>query len=140
MSSDGQGRVTRRWQLAPDAVASRVARRLVRSACEDWGVDPGVCYDALVVVTELVTNVVEHAGTECRLAISIGDQNLRIEVRDFDRSRPRLRSTTDTGFARGRGLHVVASLAAHWGVTVHGDGKSVWATLATTPPHARPAH
>ena len=95
---------------------------------------PGVRYDALVVVTELVTNVVEHSGTECQLALSIGDQNLRIEVRDFHRSRPRPRSTPDTGFARGRGLQIVAALSSRWGVTVFDDGKSVWALLATTPP------
>jgi anti-sigma regulatory factor (Ser/Thr protein kinase) len=141
VSSNGQGRVTRRWQLTPDPLAARVARRLIRSACDDWGVDPGVCYDALVVVTELVTNVVEHAGTECRLAISIGKESLRIEVRDFHRSRPRPRSTTYTGLARGRGLHLVASLSSQWGVTVLNDGKTVWAMLATTPPpQTPPAH
>ena len=36
-----------------------------------------------MVVTELVTNVVEHAGTECQVTVSVGGEGLRIEVRDF---------------------------------------------------------
>jgi hypothetical protein len=33
------------------------------------------------------------------------------------------------GARRGRGLHLVAQLAANWGVTDHPDGKTVWATV-----------
>jgi hypothetical protein len=54
VSSDGSDRVSQRWQLTPDPVSARVARRLIHSVCEDWAVHDQACYDALVVVTELV--------------------------------------------------------------------------------------
>lgn len=94
-------------------------------------VDRAACYDALVVVTELVTNVVEHAGTACQLTVSVGGEGLRIEVRDFNRSRPRPR-LRGTWPARGQGLRVVASLSLQWGVTEFDDGKSLWAVLPVT--------
>jgi anti-sigma regulatory factor (Ser/Thr protein kinase) len=113
-----------------------VARGLLRSACEDWTVDRGTCDDALLVVTELITNVVEHAGTECRLTVSVDGGGLRIEVRDFHQSPPpRLRPTTGWR-SRGHGLQIVALLSTQWGVSEHADGKSLWAVLSgSSPPH-----
>jgi hypothetical protein len=35
---------------------------------------------------------------------------------------------------------VVAALATRWGVTQHADGKTVWASVSTAPPAARPGH
>ena len=103
MSSDGSDRVSQRWQLAPDPVSARVARSLIHSVCEDWAVHDQACYDALAVVTELVTNVVEHAGTECQLTVSIGGEGLRIEVRDFNQSRPLRPGRQVSGPRVGRG-------------------------------------
>jgi two-component sensor histidine kinase len=140
VSSDGSDRVSRRRQLTPDPVSARVARRLIHSVCEDWAVHDQACYDALVVVTELVTNVVEHAGTECQLTVSIGGEGLRIEVRDFDQSRPPRTRPSSLWPARGQGLRVVALLSSQWGVTELDDGKSLWAILPiTSPPQARRA-
>jgi two-component sensor histidine kinase len=140
VSSDGSDRVSQRWQLTPDPGSARVARRLIHSVCDDWAVHDQTCHDALVVVTELVTNVVEHAGTECQLTVSIGDEGLRIEVRDFDQSRPPRLRPSSIWPARGHGLRVVALLSSQWGVTELDDGKSLWAVLPiTTPPQTRRA-
>jgi serine/threonine-protein kinase RsbW len=134
--SEGWDWLRRRWQLTPDPVSAGAARRLIRSACEDWAVDSATCDSALVVVTELVTNVVEHAGTQCELTASVSGEELRIEVRDFHRSRPRPRLAR-TWSARGQGLRIVASLSSQWGVTEFDDGKSLWAVLPmTSPPQA----
>jgi hypothetical protein len=135
VSSDGSDRVSQRWQLTPDPVSARVARRLIHSVCEDWAVHDQACYDALVVVTELVTNVVEHAGTECQLTVSIGGEGLRIEVRDFNQSRPPRPRPSSIWPARGQGLRVVALLSSQWGVTELDDGKSLWAICRS--PHPR---
>jgi hypothetical protein len=138
VSIDGSDRVSRRWQLSPDPVSARVARRLIHSVCQDWAVDDQTCYDALVVVTELVTNVVEHAGTQCQLTVSVGGEGLRIEVRDFSQSRPPRPRPSSIWPAHGQGLRVVALLSSRWGVTELDDGKSLWAVLPiTSPPQAR---
>jgi hypothetical protein len=42
-----------------------------------------VCEDAELVTNELIANVVDHAGTRCTLDVSVTDQGLLIEVRDF---------------------------------------------------------
>ncbi|HXV94164.1 MAG TPA: hypothetical protein VD813_12750, partial [Pseudonocardia sp.] len=54
--------VSRRRDLPADAHAPRAARAFVREACADWNV-PDVADEAALVVTELVSNAVEHAGT-----------------------------------------------------------------------------
>ena len=46
---------------------------MIRSACVAWGIDDGVGEDAELVATELVANVVDHAGTSCRLDVSLTD-------------------------------------------------------------------
>jgi hypothetical protein len=87
---------------------------VIRSACLAWGVADEVCDDAELVASELVANVVDHAGTACTLDVSINDQCSR----------------------RGRGLQVVAAVSTHWGVTTFHNGKSVWALLPKVSPKA----
>ena len=101
---------------------------MIRSACLSWGIDDGVGEDAELVATELVANVVDHAGTPCRLDVSVTDDGLLIEVRDFYPVHRHSRSRS-TWRRRGRGLHVVAAVSSRWGVTPFPDGKSVWALL-----------
>jgi two-component sensor histidine kinase len=82
-----------------------------------------------VVATELVTNVLQHAGTECELTVNVESEGLRVEVRDF-RSGPAPRlPTTKEWIQRGWGLQVVALLSTQWGVTELEDGKVLWAVL-----------
>jgi hypothetical protein len=51
----------RRWELAPEPESAGIARRLVWSVCTDWGVGDEVREDALLVVSELISNVVDRA-------------------------------------------------------------------------------
>jgi anti-sigma regulatory factor (Ser/Thr protein kinase) len=96
-------------------------------------VDPEVCEDARLIATELVANVVDHAGTDCTLTLSLDGDELRMEVRDFypcPAPRPR---PFDMHARRGRGLQVVSMLSIQCGVNEFTDGKSVWAALSATP-------
>ena len=102
---------------------------MIRSACLSWGIDDGVGEDAELVATELVANVVDHAGTPCRLDVSLTDDGLLIEVRDFYPCPPPQPQPVNLSSRRGRGLHVVAAVSSRWGVTTFPDGKSVWALL-----------
>src|SRR4051812_31925182 len=117
------------WKLSPEPTSARTARVLVRSACQQWQVDDEACEDALLVATELVANVVDHAGTHRKLTVSLDGEGLRIDVRDFYRCPPPQARPVDLEAPRGRGLQVVSGLA-RWGVTEFDDGKSVCAVLS----------
>lgn len=96
--------------------------------------------DAVLVVDELVSNAYRHAAAPraCRLALLDRGRRLRVEVDDASSDPPRMRTPDRSG---GRGLVLVARLAAAWGVQHYRDHKTVWAELtvqgAGTGGHAR---
>ena len=140
-----------RFALAADRVAPRRhvairlpavveapsrARALVHDACVSWQVE-ALSPAASIVVSELVSNAVEHAGTDLVVTLSLPHQYLHVAVRDGSRARPR-QSAFDhyrepTAMQRGRGLHLVDGFATAWGVLPCADGKIVWATLRAVP-------
>jgi len=87
--------------------------------------------DAALLVSELVTNSVQHAGQPPGAPVHIRaaavDGVVRVEVHDHGRGpvRPRAPGPRHGGF----GLHLVDRLAARWGVS-HDDGTRVWFELA----------
>jgi anti-sigma regulatory factor (Ser/Thr protein kinase) len=85
--------------------------------------------DAVVVISELVTNAVEAATENGVLAVHIHHGELTIKVTDRAEGWP-TPQRQDVNARRGRGLMIVDSITASWGVTVSGAGKTVWATLA----------
>ncbi|HEX2772055.1 MAG TPA: ATP-binding protein, partial [Micromonosporaceae bacterium] len=113
------------------------ARRLVESTCRAWGADQ-LAQVAMVVASELVSNSVEHAGTDLDVGISVGAGAVRIGVRDRTAEPPQRpdpepapasEPAPGTVDLRSRGLLIVSALAANWGFLMCGDGKSVWATV-----------
>ena len=92
--------------------------------------------DALLLVSELVTNAVVHAGTSVHLSIdTTDDDSIRIEVTDRSPgTTPMLRSAAspDTS-AGGRGLVLLNALATSWGTSHLASEKSVWFTLGAAP-------
>ncbi len=94
--------------------------------------------DIVLVVSELVTNAIRHAGGHGALRLVVGLDNVRIEVDDHQtRLRPR---STDVNLRGGRGLALVAAVSARWGVVTRHDGKTVWAECRrATRPHRNPA-
>jgi anti-sigma regulatory factor (Ser/Thr protein kinase) len=115
--------------LPADPTAPRRARALLRAAIEDWDLDDDLYQDAAMVVTELVANAVDHAGTPSTLSVGLDDRGLHLAVRDSRPDRaPRPRPVDPTA-PRGRGLQMIDALTVTWGVTLHTDGKTVWAVL-----------
>ncbi len=132
--------------LSGSSLAPGSARALVRAAIAEWtGLGlPGAEHltdrladDALLVVSELVTNAVVHAGTdvqlECRLE---GDDQdtaaLLVEVSDHHPSRAPRGSEPETPQDTpeyGRGLRLVGALSEAWGITYRTGRKTVWARL-----------
>ncbi|HEX2039881.1 MAG TPA: SpoIIE family protein phosphatase [Acidimicrobiales bacterium] len=117
-----------RRTLPHDLAAAAEARWALRQLGEEWGVDVD---DALVPLSELVTNAVLHTGDgEVELEVAFEDGVLRVEVGDRMEDPPRpLSHELDAG--TGRGLRLVAALTDRWGVLPVADGKRVWFELCT---------
>ncbi|WP_328879768.1 ATP-binding protein [Streptomyces sp. NBC_00299] len=112
-----------------------LARRRVRDHLADWGHGQrdAALEDAVLLVSELATNVVRHGPLlerEFEVAVTaLADGSCLIEVSDEGQYAPRLRSVGESEEA-GRGLHLVENLAAAWGVWSRGrHGKTVWALV-----------
>lgn len=110
-------------------VSATDARHFARDVLEGWGCH-GLVSDAELVVSELVTNAVLHAGTSGRLVLRLGTERLRVEVVDEGAGDPRPQPW-DPLRPGGRGLLIVSEIARRWGVEhVDHDAKVVWAELA----------
>jgi anti-sigma regulatory factor (Ser/Thr protein kinase) len=117
--------------LPASPAAAPVARRLLGRACHSWSVQE-LLEPAELVTTELVANAVRHAGNRVVLTVSLRQGNLQISVGDDSRALPHQRAATSSD-EHGRGLLMVDALSTDWGTTCVGDGKVVWAKVATTP-------
>lgn len=128
--------------LPGSPLAPGSARSLVRASFDEWTECGLLCpeqrrvaEDALVVVSELVTNAVVHAGTDVEVDWWLEGREetaFVVEVTDRHPSRAPRDHPGETPYETpefGRGLRLVASLAESWGVTYRTGAKSVWARL-----------
>lgn len=96
---------------------------------------PGLPNEAIqtvaLVVSELATNCVQHAGTEFRLKVHRDSGQVHVEVTDGSKQQPTLRHPSPSQ-PHGRGLQIVDVLARRWGVIQGGagTGKTVWCRIA----------
>ncbi|KUL39636.1 ATP-binding protein [Actinoplanes awajinensis] len=119
--------------LRPDTDAPSTARNLVSDACLAWGL-AHLLHPSRLVMSELVTNAVEHAGTEIRVVVAWRGTGLHLSVGDgsprmphlLRPPRPRQGHPLDE---RGRGLRAVHETAELWGAVPTPEGKVVWATV-----------
>ncbi len=118
-------------ELRPSAKAPATARHFIAVTCEASGVDPQVCSTAALLVSELVTNAVLHAGTDVIMHVTPGAARLRVEVVDGSPGGLVRVQDSDPTSSRGRGLRLVDLLAREWGVLESEAGKTVWFELAT---------
>ena len=82
--------------------------------------------DAVLLVSELVTNAVRHGqGSTLRLTARVDAGSLRVEVVDAGSGFEPPHRRPDAASPGGRGLEIVASLADHWGV-YEGNSTHVW--------------
>ncbi|MEH0973117.1 ATP-binding protein [Micromonospora sp. CPCC 205546] len=116
-----------RARLDPVAGACRRARELVTEACARWNL-PETVGPASLVLSELVGNVVRHAGTPMRVTLTLCRPYLHVAVADGSRTQVRA-GCPDVDAEGGRGLMLVRELAQGWGSAPAGDGKVVWAML-----------
>jgi len=122
-------RVLRQHDLACDVGSPVAARAFLVRTLVDWGL-AGAAEPAAQVVTELVSNAVQHARTPCRVLVTLDDAGLHVGVRDFGHRAPVRIRPVAVDAPSGRGLHLVALLSRSWGVLEHRPGRTVWADLA----------
>jgi anti-sigma regulatory factor (Ser/Thr protein kinase) len=104
-------------------------RRFVTSTLEGWDAPEGLLRDAVLLVSEMVTNAIIHGQAPIELRLRRGPDGLLIEVDDGATSVPRrLRPTPED--EHGRGLLLVAMLSDRWGTRPLREGKSVWCLLS----------
>lgn len=106
------------------------ARHLVAASLETWHLTE-LADSAVLVVSELVTNAVQHSRfTSIRVTVTrVTERTVRVAVVDKDRTTlPELRAVGPDAEC-GRGLAVVDAVALRWGVDPLRWGKRIWADL-----------
>lgn len=124
-------------ELRPGHQCPRRARDATRSTLGEWNLG-GLCDDAAVVVSELVTNAIRHglrhdaapaAERLIRLVLLGYPRHLVCMVADPGKGTPTIQEP-DYVAETGRGLHIVEAMSRAWGWTPLGAaGKAVWATF-----------
>ncbi|MET9669345.1 ATP-binding protein [Streptomyces sp. NPDC006475] len=122
----------RRLQFIPET------RHRVEAQLLTWKRPPETVDAAMLIVTELVTNAVEHTdAADIICTVSLRSDVVTVSVTDTD---------TDTGAfthsapvpalpddleESGRGLFLVSALATDWGTRLTAGSREVWACLAS---------
>lgn len=115
--------------IDPDPVRVSHARHACAAVLRLWGMSGSLVDDVQLVVSELVTNAIEHGHGRIALSIAEAAGTVKIEVSDCNPAPARVRSARhdDPG---GRGLMIVATLADAWGVSE--NGCTTWAALLSS--------
>jgi anti-sigma regulatory factor (Ser/Thr protein kinase) len=109
----------------PDSTDSpRIARRGAEQWLRSTGTAVSVIEAVVLVVSELVTNAVEHTGSEPQLEVTRRGDTIRVSVHDAERTGPVVRPGGGSG---GFGLRIVSRIASAWGWEPTSQGKVVWA-------------
>lgn len=112
------------------------ARRFVEGALTDRLAPvsrPPVIDDAVLVVSELVTNGLRAGASSVGVLVRLHRGELEIAVTDDAAGNPQLQRA-DPRDSHGRGLLIVQAMCAQWGVEAVPVGKRVWAALALPTP------
>ena len=103
------------------------ARRFVRGALESLGAQ-AAADDAELLISELATNALLHARSPFTIEVTRRQDRVRLCIVDGSPIAPKIRSFADDA-TTGRGLQLVQTLSAAWGVEPRRPGKTVWVEL-----------
>src|ERR1700723_76059 len=115
-----------------------VARRHLVTDLIEAGVCASAVTDAALVISELLSNALQHAeplpGSGIQVAWDLDDDSVRVSVSDGGggSGRPELGEPTPTATG-GRGLRIVARLSRRWGTQCDEKGTTVWAEVLVMP-------
>ena len=126
------------WESAPAPGAVPFSRSRLTVVLAEWGLVGEAIEPALLVVTELLSNAIDHGRGPVRLVVELLDTAVRVEVHDGSPEPPQ-RQPRDLLRPRGRGLQMVEALSSRWGWTLDPPGKLVWANVPTEWPDSSTA-
>ena len=110
--------------LAAGVDAPGEARAALRDVLEVDGVSPGSVEVAILLLSELVSNAVEHGRPPLSVRF-VADGDVYVAVSDGDSRHPRV-EPPERRRVRGWGVALVDALADSWGVEPNGSGKTVF--------------
>ena len=127
-------RLVRSERLPKVPASARLARRVVRDQLGSR-LDDGTLASVRLLVSELVTNAVEHVGEDGDLELVLGvtDTGIRVEVRDPGPGFEATAARPAAPDASGWGLHFVSMLADRWAADREGVAR-VWFEIDGLPP------
>jgi hypothetical protein len=116
--------------LSARLTSARASRLFVARSLLDWRLLSLVA-GASLVVSELVTNAVVHAGSAVDVTLSRADGRVQMLVSDNGAGRPEARfDEPERHVFGGRGLLLVQAVTRGWGVfPARAGGKTVWAVF-----------
>jgi anti-sigma regulatory factor (Ser/Thr protein kinase) len=114
--------------VADDISAVARLRHRAGEVLADWGVPQDLGDEALLLLSELVTNALLHARPPVEVRLSRDRRHLTLEVHDGAATLPR-RSRPTVDDEHGRGLLLVSLMAQRWGTRPTPHGKAVWCVL-----------
>jgi anti-sigma regulatory factor (Ser/Thr protein kinase) len=125
---------TGRLVLAEEDRPAVCARRHARKLLSGWSLADDLVEDALLIVSELVTNAEQHAANaggpqEIRVATHAGRLTLAVSDRE---PHPPTSVVSDYKAECGRGLAIVSALAEAYGCFITPMGKIVWVELTAS--------
>lgn len=104
-----------------------VARHAVGDLLHDADAVPAlVVEDVLLLVSELVTNAVLHAGTDTTVSASVRAGRVVVAVSDYDPHHAPFLAERGSMASNGRGVLLVDALASDWGIELMDESKVVW--------------
>ena len=121
------GERTARIHFGPSLSSPATTRNFVERTARGWGFGD-VADVAELLVSEVVTNAIEHGRSGGLVQVIALPAGLRVEVSDRSTDPPELRNPSPAE-PTGRGLAIVSDLARRWGVDLRRDGKTVWFEL-----------
>ena len=115
-----------RLSIGGGALAAGRARREISRLRSD--LDPPLLESVRLLVTELVTNSVRHAGAgTVELAVMVGAERVRVEIANPGSSFEPVPRAEDPALNDGWGLFLVDRLSDAWGVVEEETGSQhVW--------------
>jgi anti-sigma regulatory factor (Ser/Thr protein kinase) len=117
--------------LAPEPGAASLARHSLDDL--DGSLPPVLRRDVALLVSELVTNAVRHAGASAgdsiHLSVVVGSSRVRVEVADPGPGFEAAPSAPTRFQSSGWGLYLVSRLSDRWGIDRAAHGTSVWFEL-----------
>lgn len=124
------------YSVAADPRAVAHVRHFASRTLTAWGIDGATIDNALLCLSELVTNAVIHTDAGCELRIVLDEDVLTTTVRDsgsnvvIDPSHV----SQDPLAVHGRGLQLVDAFSSRWGSQLDAGGMAVWFVLEPAQP------